>query len=413
METIANSLRRLDKSAYDASVGRVKPCQCCVLYPDDWPESNAKVVIRRCMRACPYCGSVFQDPYRLRRHIAEFQAHKARNLTARNERNHDRRRPRMAMAQNEAHEADNPGSPMDEDSSDSENDSGSDGDFPETILESRSAAAAQNDAHDAGNQTHPMGQSPLSSIHSKNGRSNLDGSVRSSFSSAAVQNDAHDAFKQEYSMDHLPPIGHVPPRSDHQGNNRVYPTSHGPFWSNSGFNYHGNTAETAHLGSPWAAAQNNAHDAVNQNSPMHYISPIGRVPPRSDYQSSYPGPPMSQDSPRPSYGTKNQNHLAESLPSGRFSATTQNNVRDCGSQTHAMSQPPQPDQHKGIPAYAAEDLRNTMKISLATLCSDIMATAHSDHPRARRDLDDLKEIANQYFSATESSFDIIRDRADS
>ncbi|OBT53442.1 hypothetical protein VE04_06399 [Pseudogymnoascus sp. 24MN13] len=411
MVTIANSLSSLFQAAYDSSVRLFRPCQCCVLDPDDWPQNNAEIVIRPCMTACPYDGHVFQSSCKLRRHIAEFQAHKARNLTARAMVGRDRKRPSTAVAQNEAHNASNQGSPMDEDSADSGDDSGNDGDFVENILSGLSAAA-QNNAHETGNQTYPRSQSPLLSIQGKNDHVHLTGSLRSSFSSTAVQNGALDTVKQESPIKHISSIGRVPSIPDHQGRNQGSSVSR-LSGSNSSSGNHGNIAGTFSLSSFSAAAQSDGRDAVNQNFPIKNISPIDQEPRRSDHQTYNQGSRMDQDSPRSNYGTNNQRRLVETLAMGHSSAAAQNNIHDCGSQTHAMSQPPEPDQHKGIPAYAAEALRNTIKVSLPTLRSDFMATAHSDLPRAQRDRDGLKQITNQYFSATESSFDIIRDRAES
>ncbi|KFZ05846.1 hypothetical protein V501_07975 [Pseudogymnoascus sp. VKM F-4519 (FW-2642)] len=411
LTVVATRVRNLYQAAYDSSVRLFRPCQCCVLDPDDWPQSNAEIVIRPCMTACPYDGHVFQSSCKLRRHIAEFQAHKARNLTARAMVGRDRKRPSTAVAQKEAHNASNQGSPMDEDSADSGDDSGNDGDFVENILPGLSAAA-QNNAHETGNQTYPRSQRPLLSIQGKNDHVHLTGSLRSSFSSTAVQNGALDTVKQESPIKHISSIGRVPSISDHQGRNQGSSVSRFS-GSNSSSGNHGNIAGTFSLSSFSAAAQSDARDADYQNFPIKNISPIDQEPRRSDHQTYNQGSRMDQGSPRSNYGTNNQRRLVETLARGHSSAAAQNNIHDCGSQTHAMSQPPEPDQHKGIPAYAAEALRNTIKVSLATLCSDFMATAHSDLPRAQRDLDDLKQITNQYFSATESSFDIIRDRAES
>ncbi|OBT65284.1 hypothetical protein VE03_04600 [Pseudogymnoascus sp. 23342-1-I1] len=321
-------------------------------------------------------------------------------------------RSRTALAQNEAHDAGGQGSPMDEDPSNSGDDSDNYDEFAETIFESRSTVAAQNDANDTGNQN-PMSQSPLLSIHGKIDGSRLDGRVGSSVSMGALHNGAGDAVKQVSPMDHVSPMGQVPPTSDHHRSNEGSPMSQCSSWSDSLFGDHSDVTESTPLSHYSTAAQNDAPDVVNETSTMHRISPIGQVPPGFGCQSSNRGSPIGQDSPSSNYGSDDQSHVVLTPPSSRSSGTSQENVCDAGCQTFPMPPPPREDHFNGIPSYAAEALRSTIKISLSTLCSDFMATAQSDLPRARRDLDELKEIANQYFSATEGSFDITHDRTES
>lgn len=311
------------------------------------------------------------------------------------------RRPDTALAQNEAHDAGSQGSPMEEDSSHSGGYGDNDNESIETILESRTTVAALNDASDTENQTYPTSQSHLLSIDGKIDRIHPARGALSSVSLASVHNGADDAVRQVSPMDHNSPLRQVPPRSGHQGSIEGSPMSQCYSRSNSLFDDQSDIIGTSPLSHSSKTAQNDARDAVNQTSPKNHISPNGQ------------GSPMDQNSSCSNYGSNDSSHLVVTPHSSCSSSASQENVRDAGCQTFPSERPPQEDHFNGIPSYAAEALRNTIKISLSTLCSDFMATAHSDLPRARRDLDDLKEIANQYFSTTESSFDIIHDRTDS
>ncbi|KFZ13282.1 hypothetical protein V502_06708 [Pseudogymnoascus sp. VKM F-4520 (FW-2644)] len=59
---------------------RFKPCDCCDFRPHEWPDSNATLHIRPCMRRCPYCGVTVADASKLRRHLTKILAHEAQNL---------------------------------------------------------------------------------------------------------------------------------------------------------------------------------------------------------------------------------------------------------------------------------------------------------------------------------------------
>ncbi|KFY19078.1 hypothetical protein V493_08160 [Pseudogymnoascus sp. VKM F-4281 (FW-2241)] len=196
------------QATLDASVGRYRPCECCVLDPGDWPWSNAEVVLRPCTKACPYCGRVFYSAYKLQKHINLSQAHTWQKLKARGvSSNRNTRRFIIGVAQNEAHDASNQGSPINKNSSNSGADGGDNGDFAETNIENHSSAAPQNDAHDTRNQTHPISESPLLSIDSRNDHSHLASNARSVFCLTAVQSGAHDDARQESPMNHTSCIG--------------------------------------------------------------------------------------------------------------------------------------------------------------------------------------------------------------
>lgn len=289
---------------------------------------------------------------------------------------------------------------MDEDSSHSGGNGDDYNESVETILESRSTVAAQNDSNDTGNQTPPKSQTPVLSIHNRIDSSHLARRARSSVSLTAVHNGADDAVRQVSPVDHISPLRQVLPRSENQDSNEGSPMSQCSSRSNSLFDDQSGITGTFPLSHSSTTAQNDARDAVNQTSPKNHISPIGQ------------GSPIDQNSSSSNYGSNDSSHLVVT-PSSCSSAAAQENVRDTGCQIFPMERPPQEDHFNGIPSYAAEALRNTIKISLSTLCSDFMATAHSDLPRARRDLGDLKEIANHYFSTTETAFDFIHDRTGS
>ncbi|KFY15907.1 hypothetical protein V492_01685 [Pseudogymnoascus sp. VKM F-4246] len=378
----------LHRATYDASVGRFKPCECCVIRPGDWPESNAEVVTRPCMKACPYCGRIFAGTQQLRHHITLSQSHRYQRLTAKAGGYSGRKRLPTTGPPTGTYEFsiyENFGS----------NDSGT----TEPVLSGLSSAAAQNYAHHTGNQRYDMNQGRIPSFFSNDGHSNTYRSPYASSFSAVGQNGAQDAANQKA------PVNYAFPRN----------------------NGHSNTYISPYASSFSAVVQNGAQDAANQKAPVDHASP------RPDHQVSDPESPLSEHSSwsnlsqegndsiaktltgsrvghssQSNFISDDHMKIAEALPVSRSTATTQNDIRDCGSQTFPGDLP-QPDSHKGIPAYAAEAFRNTIKSNLAALCSDIIETARSDLPRARRDLGELKEITNQYFSAAESAFDSIHD----